>query len=199
MNSFNYKKAVQSANYIIEKTGEPLDKMKVIKLLWIADRYHLRKYARLVTGDDYFAMVNGPVASQTLNLLNKDTGHIGTRELSYSNTYLSSPVKNKISTKSPTDKRFLSESDLEALNFAIDKFSSFSTTKLRDLSHKYPEYKKFEKALERNGGGRIEMKTEDFFKEADNDEYEKIFSTNEQLLDLNKKIYEENESYRQNQ
>ena len=43
-------------------------KMKALKLVYIADRYHLRKYGRLITNDTYFAMNYGPVPSGTKDI-----------------------------------------------------------------------------------------------------------------------------------
>lgn len=37
--------------------------MKALQLVYFADRYHLRKFGRPITNDEYFAMPYGPVAS----------------------------------------------------------------------------------------------------------------------------------------
>lgn len=45
-----------------------MDRVKLIKLLWAADRYHLRAHGRMVSGTDYVAMVHGPVSSLALDV-----------------------------------------------------------------------------------------------------------------------------------
>jgi len=39
---FDYKKATQAINYLVKKEGGTIDKLKLIKLVYFADRYHLR-------------------------------------------------------------------------------------------------------------------------------------------------------------
>ncbi len=50
------KKPVQTINYLVRLANAPVDKMKIIKLIWLADRLHLRKYGRTIVGDTYYAM-----------------------------------------------------------------------------------------------------------------------------------------------
>ena len=69
MRGFNYKKAVQALNFFAKEDGGTINKMKSIKLIWLADRLHLRKYGRSITGDEYFALPNGPVPSATRDVL----------------------------------------------------------------------------------------------------------------------------------
>ena len=58
---FDYRKATQALNYFAGQEGDQINKMKVLKLLYFVDRYHIRKYGRLVTNDNYLAMQHGPV------------------------------------------------------------------------------------------------------------------------------------------
>ena len=62
---FNYKKATQALAYFAEKSGGTINRLKGLKLIYFADRYHLRKYGRLITNDTYFAMDNGSGISVT--------------------------------------------------------------------------------------------------------------------------------------
>jgi uncharacterized phage-associated protein len=59
----NYLKSVQVLNWIARKEGGKVDKLKAIKIYWLADRLHLRKYGSTLTNDTYYAMEYGPVAS----------------------------------------------------------------------------------------------------------------------------------------
>ena len=69
MRGFNYKKSVQALNILAFKNGGVINKMKAIKLIWLSDRLHLRKFGRTITGDDYYALPNGPVPSATRDIL----------------------------------------------------------------------------------------------------------------------------------
>ena len=50
---FDYKKAVQAINFFARKNGGKITKLEVLKLIFFADRYHLRKYGRPITNDQY--------------------------------------------------------------------------------------------------------------------------------------------------
>lgn len=60
MPNTNYRKITQALNYLATKNPDKkINKLKAIKLVWIADRYHLRKYGRPITWDTYEAMPLG--------------------------------------------------------------------------------------------------------------------------------------------
>jgi len=46
MDFFDEKKVGQALLYIATRVGAPVSKLVALKLLFLADRYHLRKYAR---------------------------------------------------------------------------------------------------------------------------------------------------------
>ena len=146
---FDFEKSVQAVNYFAKNTNNKLqNKLLIVKLMWAADRYHLRKYGRPVTGDTYFAMKNGPVASCVLNILDQDKTdqNIATpRNLVYLTKYLGKIDKNKIGSAVDPDMDQFSETDVEALEFAMKHFGERKS--IVDLTHKYPEWKKYEKAL----------------------------------------------------
>lgn len=51
--SFSHRKATQALNFFARKApGHSINKMKALKLVYFADRYHLRKYGRPVVGDN---------------------------------------------------------------------------------------------------------------------------------------------------
>ena len=68
----NIKTIVQSIYYLLDNTNKSLDKLSILKLVFFADRYHIRKYARTITNDTYYAMQYGPVASNVKKVSNND-------------------------------------------------------------------------------------------------------------------------------
>ena len=47
------RKIIQALAYIAyHQPGHKVNSMKAYKLLWLADRYHLRQYGRTITGDN---------------------------------------------------------------------------------------------------------------------------------------------------
>ena len=157
---FDYKKAVQAINYFAIKEGGRIDKMKVIKLIYFADRYHMRKYGRPITNDEYFAMTYGPVASGTKDIAEM-SGFLGEKEKEYAEMFLTAPDRNDVeSVRNDLDNVF-SKSDMEALDFAWRVFGHFDQFQLYRITHEYPDWRKHETKLKERS--RIRMNYEDFF------------------------------------
>src|ERR1700681_3309737 len=85
--SFSHRKATQALNFFANRAGGSINKMKVLKLVYFADRYHLRKYGRPVVGDEYVAMNYGPVASGTKDLAEMSY-FLGEEEESYAKRFI---------------------------------------------------------------------------------------------------------------
>lgn len=162
--SFDHIKATQCLNYLAIKQGGKIDKLKVLKLIYFADRYHLRKYGRLISNDIYFAMEYGPVASSTKDILS-NSEFLGQAENDYSAQYINTDTRNIISSIKPFDEDVFSDSDLEALDFAWDRFGKYNNFNLAELTHLYPEWFKHQDALRIRS--RIEMRLEDFLDDPD--------------------------------
>jgi hypothetical protein len=107
---------------------------------------------RPIAFDDYYAMKKGVIGSYWLDLLR---GKID------SNYFVSDKqIYVKLKSTIGDNIRALSESELEALNFAIERFSQFDENKLVDIVHEYPEWKKYEERF-KNPSGREEIKIQD--------------------------------------
>ncbi len=168
------KASTQALYYISKKLGKPLDKWTGLKLVFFADRYHIRKYGRTITDDFYYAMEHGPVGSTTYDVLkfNTNTSH----EKKYIEHFLEKE-DDKCKAKNKNLKLdYLSETDIEALDFAINTFGKFSSKRIKDISHLYPEWNRFKKTLKTNDITRIEMNIVDFFNDPTSDKEFKEFS-----------------------
>ena len=164
---FNHKKATQVLNFLANMAGGSIDKLKAIKLIYFADRYHLRKYGRLITNDEYYAMKLGPVASGVKDIADMST-FLGDEESEYAKKHLVITKDNLI--KSVTDDnnydKVFSKSDIESLRFAWEKFGKLAGNFLVEMTHKYPDWKKHELKLKTNS--RVKMNCEDFFEDPEN-------------------------------
>ncbi|MBE9580124.1 MAG: SocA family protein [Proteobacteria bacterium] len=161
---FDYKKSTQALNFLARKNSGQINKMKAIKLVYFADRYHLRKYGRPITNDEYYAMVLGPVNSGVKDLAEM-TCFLGPKEEKYAKAYLESVDQYTIQSVQDCDTEVFSESDQEALSFAWGRFGHYNQFELADITHRYPEWKKHETALNREDTSRVRMKYEDFFED----------------------------------
>ena len=177
---FSHKKATQVLNFFAIKEGGKINKMKALKLTYLADRYHLRKYGRPITNDEYFAMKLGPVASGVKDIAEK-SDFLDDNVKEYSYKYLELKNRYDLISKHPFDEDVFSESDLEALLFVWDKFGLMDEYELSHVTHQFPEWKKHAESLKTNS--RIRMSFEDFFENPANN-IEKCYPlTEDEIID----------------
>lgn len=142
-------KIVQAVCYILDRTGKA-DKLKIVKLLFLADKCHLIRYGRTITGDDYWAMEYGPVGSATKDVLTFDKD-FGSNELEYASTFLKKVGEHEIDVLAPCNPEsldLLSETDVEALRIVVEKYGHLSTHDLILHTHRYPEWARYRKLFD---------------------------------------------------
>ncbi len=185
------KKPVQTINYLVRLANAPVDKMKIIKLIWLADRLHLRKYGRTIVGDTYYAMKHWPVASGILNICNKDVERIDEINIPYISEYIALNW-HKLTSLRDTDLNQFSETDVEVLDEVHALFWSLSTHALVEITHKYPEWKKFEARIA-SGSLQNKMDYMDFFQNIPNQDT--VFDTSEEHLESAKTVFQEDAQF----
>jgi hypothetical protein len=67
---FDERKAAEAAAFMLFKAGGKLPLIKLVKLLYLAERLSLQRYGEPLTGDRLVAMPNGPVLSITYDHMN---------------------------------------------------------------------------------------------------------------------------------
>jgi uncharacterized phage-associated protein len=70
---FNEEKATQAAAYLLKKFGGQQNYMKLIKMLYLADRKALLETGYTITGDLMFSLPQGPVLSRIYNLIAEES------------------------------------------------------------------------------------------------------------------------------
>ena len=68
----DYNKIVETRLYLAHKRPGA-DKYLVVKLFYLADREHLIRYGRPITRDKYVALTYGPIASNAMDLMERDS------------------------------------------------------------------------------------------------------------------------------
>jgi len=187
MRGFNYKKAVQALVFFSSFNGNTLNKMKAIKLIWLADRYHLRKYGRTITNDLYFALPFGPIPSTTRDIL--EFNNLNETERKYAEPYIQPYYSYHYKTIHEIDEKVFSKTDLEALKLIQENYGHLNHFGLSDLSHTFPEWSKYQSAFDSGISSRFEIKMEVFFENVD-DGYG-LFEDTEEDLALSKEMYSE--------
>ena len=69
---FNEAKATQAAARLLKLRGGKMSYIKLIKLLYLADREALIRWGRPITTDCYVSMDNGPVVSRIYDLIRNE-------------------------------------------------------------------------------------------------------------------------------
>ena len=162
--SIAHRKAAQALNYFARQDGGCINKLKALKLLFFADRYHLRKFGRPVSECTYFAITHGPVASEAKHIA-EEADQLPPKALAYARKFIRKKGDYYCATVADIDPSVLSVSDREALDFAWRNFGRFSKYQLRDITHHYPEWKRHADKLANTK--RVPMDYADFFKEPD--------------------------------
>lgn len=113
------EKAVEALVYIASSFAG-VGRFHAAKILYFAERNHLRAYGRPIVGDRYIAMENGPVPSFAYNVL-KGTVHPKDQPIAEGAL---EPLADKhyptyAAARQP-DMDFFSASDIECLDAAID-------------------------------------------------------------------------------
>jgi len=161
---FNIEKAVQ-AFYYIQKLSNTTSKLELIKFLFFADRIHIRKHFSLISLDNYVALKYGPVASGSLNILNRQTEYLNNfseRELSYlDNVQQIGKYEWKIK-QVPDD--LLSKNETQSIDKSVALFSGME---LSEISHDYPEWKRYKKLFDMKLVSSRPVKIDDFFRNPD--------------------------------
>ena len=155
MNRFQERKMVESLAYMARKLE--LSDVKAYKLLWLSDRLHLGRYARTITGDDYYAMERGPVPSNLKKMVN----HRPHSDVFDDVFEVAGKSLHLISA--PENFDFLSETDKNVLDEVIAAYGGYSEEALIDLSHFSPEWDRFKERLQNGKKKSYKMIVDDFF------------------------------------
>jgi len=184
----SYKKATQALNFFAEKKEGRINKMKAIKLIYLADRLHLRRYGRPIVGDVYWAMKLGPVGSCAKKIA--ELSPASKNNLAYAKLFIKPADDKKQSFFSirPTEMGVFSKTDIECLEAVYNQFSDKDQFELAELTHRYPEWVKHAREL-KSGKKRVPMRYEDFFAPAESTDT--LFAEDKATLELAKETFEE--------
>lgn len=137
MISFDFKpvKFGRSVAYLAaNKPG--ITKKEICKLLFFADKEHLLKYGRPITGDQYYALEQGPVPTRGLDALNEK----GDQENIDAVRKFGKLSGWTFQLENQPDLRALSKTDVKTLDNIIVKFGRLPAWKLEELSHREPAW-----------------------------------------------------------
>lgn len=168
--AFNADKAVAVVAYLATQVPS-LDRFKIAKLVYLADRLHVVRYGRPIVGGHYYALPHGPVPEELLDgvrLLMEDDAKLASRQLAdrmrdvvmvdRSGRF---PVLIPNACEEP-NLDALSRTDIEVLNEIAQAYGRASFRQLYDETHSHAAYTA---AWERRNENKrsVVMRYEDFF------------------------------------
>lgn len=138
---FNERKVAQMAAYLLAKGETTMPHLKLMKLLYLADRRSMNDFGYPISGDKVVAMPHGPVLSMTLNLINGN-------DFSCQNgwtSWISDRSNHRVSLKRALhadDLDELSAADLATLDVVWNDFGHMRQWEIRDYTHDHcPEWR----------------------------------------------------------
>ncbi|MFA0887701.1 MAG: Panacea domain-containing protein [Synergistales bacterium] len=138
---FDERKGLEVLLYLVENISErssnkQADLYNVLKCAFYAEKTHLGKYGRMIYGDCYIAMDYGPVPSSLYDMVKISRGDGRSSVFSDIDPKEALRVsKHSLKAKRNFNDRFLSESDKECLDEAIENYGLITFGELRNISH----------------------------------------------------------------
>jgi uncharacterized phage-associated protein len=148
---FDERKATQLAARFLLQADSRMEYIRLIKLLYIADREALQNWGYPLTGDEYYSLKHGPIVSNVYDLVTADPNYV---ERSYWSTYIRTEgVHVILETEPPLDN--ISRAELKLVETIHDRYRSVSTWDLIAQMHR--EFKEWQDP----GRSRIPITYED--------------------------------------
>lgn len=166
--NFDVEKLVQAIAYLSSRGVTGLDKLKIVKLLFLADKKHLLEIGRPILGDWYSCMPYGPVPSQAYNIIrdviDADPEMRPAAEERFMEFFSVDTARKHaalVAKKAP-DLDVFSDSEIRALDEVIEKYGRYTGGELIDLTHDDPIWIIPDKT-QRKPGSSVEIPYELFF------------------------------------
>jgi len=160
---FCERKAAQMAAYLLHKAGGRMPHMKLMKLMYLADRSCYRHFDRPMSKDTAVSMDYGPVLSKTYDLMKGKTksdawsGYIspiennevslvvelGTLECLRGRIRSLERLRGRIRSLDGTGTHRLgklSRADMQVLDEVYSQYGDISPFSLSELTHEFPEW-----------------------------------------------------------
>ena len=134
---FDETKSTQMAGCLLQLAGNHMNYMKLIKLMYIADREALKRWGHPLTGDEYYALPHGPIVSRVYDLI-ADEPDLSSS--AYWNTFIATH-NYEVELKQSTPADSLAPADVDLLHDVFRQFGHLNQWQLRDLTHGFPEWR----------------------------------------------------------
>ncbi len=135
---FDERKATEAASLFLMLRGRRMHYMKLIKLLYLADREALLRWGIPITTDTYVSMDHGPVVSTIYDLIRRRVEGLTWAE------YISAPMGDRdkeVELIKDVKLSRLSRAEEQLIHEVFEHYGSWNRYALRDyVLHKLPEW-----------------------------------------------------------
>ncbi len=139
---FQREKAIEMVLYLAQRLDNPTV-LQICKLMYFADKRHLDDWGQFLCGNDYVAMVHGPVPTDVYNMLDKarEKGSEDFEVFQKKGEHNTKPQPH-IKPLREENMEKISEAAQQTLDWALREYGNFPIGKLREISHKEEAWKK---------------------------------------------------------
>jgi uncharacterized phage-associated protein len=135
---FHVEKVAQAAAVLLKcEESRRMGRLRLLKLLYIADRERLQECGRPITGDRAAAMDHGPVLSQTCNLIKGEDVLTPQWE-----QHIRSVSKRDVALIVDPGVGKLTRKEIAKLHEVSKRYEDWEDYQIAEYTHEFPEYKK---------------------------------------------------------
>jgi uncharacterized phage-associated protein len=132
---FHFERALQASAYLLRLDGKRMAYLRLLKLLYIADREWLAEAGESITGDRACAMKHGPVLSNVYDLIKGNGSKAGLwddhiHKEGYALELVSDP-----------GRRELSKGIVQKLTEVTERYRQLDDWELSERTHEFPEWR----------------------------------------------------------
>lgn len=143
---FDVRKAIAAAGFVCQQNDGRCDLLKLIKILYLADRTALTRWHRPITGDDLWSLEHGPIVSKVYDLIRGRA--MGPEMVAWAQAF--NPRDGDIvSVKGEISSKPLSRREKAVLLEAFNKIHPLSIGQVIDFMHSLPEWRNPGKSAEK--------------------------------------------------
>lgn len=128
--------SAQIAAFFATRAGGSINIMKLVKLMYLADRESMSRYGAPISFDRMVSMDEGPVLSRTLNLIN---GDVSKKAAAIWDSWITAREGHQVSARkevTPDALDRLSDADLEVMEDTWKRFGHMDQWDLSKYTHK---------------------------------------------------------------
>jgi len=134
---FNLTKSIQAAaELLVKEPGKQMSRLRLIKMLYIADREALKETGRPITWDRWVAMKHGPVLSRFYDVIKGE--EVGSSELAK----FVEQQGHQLTLKSDPGKDQLNRFEIRKLSEISSRYRDLGDWDLVEVTHRFPEWVK---------------------------------------------------------